>query len=123
MWITSDGRQPTAQEQAAFLAGRQKSAVVFCGSGNNGGDGVAAARLLLNQGWRVKCVLVGSREKMTGDCREMARRLAEAGGTLEDFHADQPGEYLGFDVAVDALFGIGLHSSLRPDAAQAAGLM
>ena len=123
VWITSDGRQPTAQEQAAFLAGRQKSAVVFCGSGNNGGDGVAAARLLLNQGWRVKCVLVGSREKMTGDCREMARRLAEAGGTLEDFHADRPGEYLCFDVAVDALFGIGLHSPLRPDAAQAAGLM
>ena len=99
----------------------EQSAVVFCGSGNNGGDGVAAARFLLEAGWRVKCILVGRREKMTPDCVEMERRLAAAGGNLEDFCPEA--EYDGFAVAVDALFGIGLNSPLRPDAAKAVGEM
>ena len=95
------------------------SAVVFCGPGNNGGDGVAAARLLLGAGWWVKCVLVGKREKMTPDCREMERRLNAAGGTLEDFDPEDKESYLGFDAAVDALFGVGLNSPLRADAQKA----
>ncbi|MCD8376038.1 MAG: NAD(P)H-hydrate dehydratase, partial [Oscillospiraceae bacterium] len=98
-----------------------RRAAVFCGPGNNGGDGVAAARLLLKQGWSVRCFLVGRREKMTEDCREMERRLREAGGRLEDFEEEPPeGE---FDAAVDALFGIGLNSPLRPEAARAAAWM
>lgn len=95
------------------------SAVVYCGPGNNGGDGIAAARFLLREGWNVKCVLVGKREKMTGDSREMERRLAEAGGVLEDFDPENRAKYIGYDVAIDALFGIGLNSELRPDAAEA----
>ncbi len=95
------------------------NAVVFCGPGNNGGDGIAAARLLLREGWRVKCVLVGKREKMTEDSREMERRLIEAGGVLEDFDPEDRDESPAFDVAVDALFGIGLNSELRPDAVKA----
>lgn len=99
------------------------SAVVYCGPGNNGGDGVAAARLLLEAGWRVKCVLVGDRAKMTPDCREMERRLNAAGGTLEDFDPKDEEAYLGFDAAVDAMFGVGLNSPLRPDARRAAEWM
>ena len=91
-WITRDGREPTPDEQAEFWAMRRRSAVVYCGPGNNGGDGVAAARMLLEAGWRVKCVLVGEREKMTDGCLEMERRLSEAGGMLEEFGAGDWGE-------------------------------
>lgn len=122
-WITRDGREPTPEEQAEFWAMRRRSAVVYCGPGNNGGDGVAAARMLLEAGWRVKCVLVGEREKMTDGCLEMERRLSEAGGMLEEFGAGDWGEYVGYDVAVDALFGVGLRGELGPDAAQAARQM
>lgn len=118
-WVTTDGKEPSEEEKAAYWANLQRSAAVFCGPGNNGGDGIAAARFLLKEGWRVKCVLVGKREKMTEDSREMERRLIEAGGMLEDFDPEDAGKYLGFDVAVDALFGIGLNSDLRPDAARA----
>ena len=118
-WITNAGQVPSAEEQAAFWAARQRSAVVFCGPGNNGGDGLAVARLLLGEGWRVKCVLVGDRGRMTPDSREMERRLLAAGGELEDFSPDDRAGYSGFDVAVDALFGVGLHSDLRPDAVEA----
>lgn len=123
VWFTTDGREPTAEEQAAFWASRQRSAIVFCGPGNNGGDGLAVARLLLGEGWGVKCVLVGNREKMTSDSREMERRLLEAGGALEDFQPDHRGDYMGYDVTIDALFGVGLHSDLRPDAAEAVSCM
>ena len=104
-------------DEVLTLPVEERSAVVFCGSGNNGGDGVAAARFLLERGWRVKCVLVGRREKMTADCAEMERRLLAAGGRLEDLAAD--GDYSGYSVAVDALFGIGLNSPLRPDGVKA----
>ena len=121
-WITEDGHMPTQEEQAEFWAMRQRSAVAYCGPGNNGGDGGAAARLLLEMGWRVKCVLVGDRAKMTPGCREMERRLHEAGGVLEDFDPENWTQYMPFDVAIDALFGVGLTRSLEGDAALAAGL-
>lgn len=122
-FIPGEGRRPTPGEEAASRADGQHSAVVFCGPGNNGGDGVAAARLLLREGWRVRCVLVGRREKMTDDCREMERRLGEAGGALEDFAPESRAEYMGYDVAIDALFGVGLNSALRPDAEEAVRIM
>ena len=111
------------EEQQAFFARQQRSAVIFCGPGNNGGDGIAAARFLLEAGWRVKCVLVGKREKMTADSREMERRLNQAEGILEDFHPENWSDYTGFDVAIDAMFGVGLNSNLRSDAAEAVRLM
>lgn len=118
-WVTRDGREPTPEEQAEFWAMRGRSAIAFCGPGNNGGDGVAAARMLLELGWRVRCVLVGPREKMTGDCLEMERRLSGAGGILEDFNPEDRGRYVGYDVAIDALFGVGLNGELGSDAATA----
>lgn len=119
-WVTTDGHAPTPEEQAEFWAMRRRSAIVWCGPGNNGGDGVAAARLLMEMGWRVKCVLVGDRDKMTGDCLEMERRLVEEGGMLEDFDPEHKEQYMPFDVAIDALFGVGLRRDLGPDAALAA---
>ena len=122
-WITEDGHMPTQEEQAEFWAMRRRSAIVWCGPGNNGGDGVAAARLLLEMGWRVKCVLVGDRAKMTDDCRSMERRLAEEGGVLEDFDPENWEQYMPFDVAIDALFGVGLTRDLEGDAALAARMI
>ncbi len=114
---------PSEEEKAGFFARQQRSAVVFCGPGNNGGDGIAAARFLMENGWRVKCVLVGKREKMTADSREMEHRLNQIGGVLEEFAPENWTEYVGFDVAIDALFGVGLNSELRSDAVEAVRLM
>lgn len=101
----------------------KRSAIIYCGCGNNGGDGIAAARFLLCEGWKVKCVLVGERQKMTEDSREMERRFNRCGGVVDDFDILLAQEYDNYEVAVDALFGVGLHSELRCDAQQAVQCM
>ena len=69
------------REIAALLGDvRGKRAAIFCGSGNNGGDGAAAARILTMIGAEVRVLLTGDREKMTPDLTEMLRRYEEIGG-------------------------------------------
>lgn len=102
-----------------------KSAAIFCGSGNNGGDGIGAALHLLKQGLEVRAFLTGSREKMTSDTLEMERRFAELGGVLEDFASSPDAAYFSknCDVIIDAIFGIGLNTELRGSALDAVRLM
>ncbi len=74
------------------------------------------ARLLLEAGFEVRCILVGQREKLTCDTRAMEARLAAAGGVLEPFTPDDPdfaAWCLKADVMVDAIFGIGLNTEVR----------
>ena len=108
------------------LAGGTGRAVCFCGPGNNGGDGIACARLLREAGLEVRCVLVGDRERLTPDARTMEARLAAAGGCLEPFAPDDPAFAawcLEADVMVDALFGIGLSRPVEGDALIAVHMM
>lgn len=114
-----------AAEASAFLKNRisedrQEMAIrtaVFCGPGNNGGDGVAAARFLAEQGKKVRAFLVGKREKMTADTRLMEERLVQTGLELEDWEGseEQKGWCSSADLIVDAILGIGLKGEVRPD--------
>ena len=91
---------------------------LFCGPGNNGGDGIAAARLLREWGYRVRAFLVGDRTKMTPDARAMEERLAEAGGALEPLDLEDrllTAWLSTCDCYVDALFGVGLKRPVEGD--------
>ncbi|MCC8122208.1 MAG: NAD(P)H-hydrate dehydratase [Oscillospiraceae bacterium] len=115
-----------AEKMLPAGAGAVKRAAVFCGAGNNGGDGVAAARLLRAAGWQVDACLVGQREKMSADCAEMERRLIAGGGKLISFtenFAEMERCAMAADVIVDALFGIGLNAAIRGAGAEAVALM
>ena len=98
----------------------QERVAIFCGPGNNGGDGAAAARFLRKSGLAVRTFLVGKREKMTDDTREMERRLVELGGLLEDWNdSDEQKNWCeNADALVDAILGIGLHGAVREDTAK-----
>ena len=110
----SDGGELPEPVRALLDRRRQDSApwaAVFFGPGNNGGDGLAAARLLLQRGVSVRTILVGDWAKMTADAREMARRLQAVGGEIEAFDPDdlEQSAWLGLcDCAIDALLGVGL---------------
>ena len=100
-------------------------AAALCGPGNNGGDGIAAIRLLFLRGVQVRAFLVGSYEKMTPDALEETRRLSECGVELEPFDpesADQRRWILGCHVLLDALFGVGLSREIAPDSPFAAAI-
>ena len=93
-------------------------AAVFCGSGNNGGDGIAAARLLFLEGVKVRAFLVGDYEKLTPDAMEQTRRLSECGVELEPFDAsdeDQAAYAKSCHVLIDAIFGVGLSRDIAPE--------
>lgn len=101
------------------------TAAVLCGAGNNGGDGIGAARYLFLKGVRVRALLVGAYEKLTPDALEETRRLSECGVELEPFDPENAGQrafVLGADVCVDALFGVGLSRPIAPDSAFAAAI-
>lgn len=113
--LMTNAAKELAKAASAYL-GPTRSAVVFCGGGNNGGDGICAASLLLRRGWAVRCLFTGRRDKMSPDCAEMARRLIELGGRLEDFDPRDPGQReaaMKTELIIDAVFGIGLNSELR----------
>jgi NAD(P)H-hydrate epimerase len=95
---------------------------VFCGSGNNGGDGYVAARHLRNSGFNVRVVLCGPREKVKGDAAINLDILERLGQSIKLLDVNRPnaaeqvkafGE--GFDMVVDALFGTGLKGRLSDE--------
>ena len=100
----------------------------FCGAGNNGGDGIAAARLLHLRGVRVRAFLVGDYEKLTPDALEETGRLSECGVELEPYdpeNGDQSAWAWGSHVLIDAVFGVGLSREIAPESryARAIALM
>ena len=111
-----------AEEAVRFLERENGScgrrpyrAAVFCGPGNNGGDGAAAARFLAERGLETRAFLVGSREKMTADTRLMVERLAQAGLALEDWQTEEQKDWCACaDLILDALLGVGLRGEVRP---------
>lgn len=110
----------------------RKSVLTFCGKGNNGGDGAAAARLLATAGALVDVVLIGKVEETGGDARinyDRLRSWKQASELRESKAAQGPPGGINFfecdsesgweqlrvtvlnaphDVVIDALFGTGL---------------
>ena len=93
-----------------------RTAAVFCGTGNNGGDGFVLARALHEAGKLVKLVLVGGNPK-TADAIlnwEKAQALNIPIKALEDLTEEEKTWILNADTVVDALYGTGFHGELRP---------
>lgn len=98
---------------------------VFCGAGNNGGDGIAAARQLFMKGVRVRVFQVGSFERMTPDALEETRRLSECGVDLELYVPEdlsQSSWARSSHVLIDAVFGVGLSREIAPESMYAAAI-
>lgn len=77
---------------------------VVCGSGNNGGDGFAIARILQNNRYSVETFCVGNPEHYTEETQEQMYRLQECGGKIT-YGMPQEDSY---SVVIDAVFGVGL---------------
>lgn len=98
----------------------QFKVVIFCGGGNNGGDGFGAARWLASYGIAVKIFLVGTTlEKITGDAASELAMLKAAGLGVQLLTKEE--DWLTAELAVerssvvvDAILGTGFSGELRP---------
>jgi hydroxyethylthiazole kinase-like uncharacterized protein yjeF len=98
--------------------GEAESAAIFCGPGNNGGDGLAIARHLSVRGWETRIFLVtGGRERspdaaaQLAICRKIELPILEIAAEKELRVALEAAADC--DVVVDALFGTGLARPLE----------
>ncbi|MCI0653907.1 MAG: NAD(P)H-hydrate dehydratase [Methylococcaceae bacterium] len=83
----------------------RQSIAVFCGAGNNAGDGYVLARLAQDAGYPVKVHALISPEKLCGDAAMVFREFLDQAGQFSEFTGGlaEPA-----DVIVDALLGTGL---------------
>lgn len=77
--------------------------LVVCGSGNNGGDGFAAARLLAEEGMHAEVLFAGKETSLSRECA-IQKKIAERMG-IKIFTEIPQKEYT---VIIDAVFGVGL---------------
>lgn len=96
--------------------------MIFCGSGNNGGDGFVVARLLANAGFQVTVVLVSGDPKTqdAGTNFQLLSDLPVSIITMDGMEEDALEQGDMPDVLVDAMFGTGFHGVLRGNGLKAA---
>jgi NAD(P)H-hydrate epimerase len=82
--------------------------LVCCGPGNNGGDGLAIARLLLAKGYALNVWLVAEDDRLSPDCRLNLERLPAAVALTRVSADTSIPASIEADFIVDALFGTGL---------------
>ena len=98
---------------ADFVLSRYSTAgriVVFCGKGNNGGDGFVAARRLHQQGKKVQVILLAEPGDLRGDAAIMFGKLAEpaiAVRSSEELKSERVQSSLHADLYLDAVLGTG----------------
>src|SRR5271165_2728267 len=90
--------------------GAVQRVVVFCGKGNNGGDGFVAARRLHQQGKTVQVLLLADPAELKGDAAVMYGKLpvaAIAVHSSEELNSDRVRRSLPADLYLDAILGTG----------------
>ncbi len=89
--------------QIAVDFGRAVKICAVCGCGNNGADGVAAARILTWQGMAVDIIIAGDKEHATEEFNIQLDIAVRSGMAVRNLSAIDE-----YDIIIDAVFGIGL---------------
>lgn len=113
--ITSlDLMERASQNIAAWIHSRfslSRPVTIFCGPGNNGGDGLAVARLLLQYGYSVR-TYIAEASSYSDDFRINEQRLRDI-SMPERFSGDTTVSFQPDEIIIDALFGSGLNRPLE----------
>ncbi len=105
------GAGVVAAMETRFGPMKGKTVTIFCGKGNNGGDGFVVARLLHRKRVHVQVCLLAHARDLTGDARLMYRRMGKEVGTSHVVRAPSPDRMRHLTqrshLLVDALLGTG----------------
>jgi NAD(P)H-hydrate epimerase len=95
---------------------------IFCGKGNNGGDGLAIARLLIKRSYSVKVFVLDQSQNASEDFKTNLERLKELKADCISILSKEDDlkqiEFTPTTLIIDALFGTGLNKSLSGLVAQ-----
>ena len=95
---------------------RKNRILIFCGKGNNGGDGLAIARLLIDEGYsNIKTYIADFSAKSSQDFEYNLERLQLKDGLIFYIKTVEDLDYEDTDVIIDALLGSGLNKPLTGD--------
>lgn len=126
--LMEQAARAVADKTAALLGNqRGKKVLVVCGPGNNGGDGLAAARMLLERGFDTDVWLAG--EPKTEECRANLKYfLAIAGERVTRIDRELPFDGVtcwppAYDALIDAVFGTGFRGAPKGIYAELIALM
>ena len=96
-----------------------KRFIFFCGTGNNGGDGLAIARKLILAGKTVKIYVYGSILKASSEFNTNYNILCNIGIEIKKINMEYANEIISCveecDVVIDAIMGIGLNRDIEGD--------
>ncbi|MGP1612642.1 MAG: NAD(P)H-hydrate dehydratase [Catonella sp.] len=101
-----------------LISNKNKKVIAICGSGNNGGDGVACARILYEWGFNVEVLVVGKEEKFT---KQIKSQVDLAVNSEVEVKIVEPSELITNDddfedvIIIDAIFGVGFKGRLEGD--------
>ena len=99
----------SAFEEIKKISCDSQSYLIVCGTGNNGADGLALARMLLLDGRKATVVRIGDTKKETEQFKKQMEILNAYGfPVLEDIPQENA-----YDVIVDAIFGVGLSKNVE----------
>ena len=82
--------------------------LAVCGSGNNGGDGIAAARILHQKGYSCDVLLLRASNGLTELAQQQLEIAKKTGVTIYETDSDEFPGFATYNVLIDAIFGIGL---------------
>ena len=88
---------------------KPESIIVFCGSGNNAGDGYLLATFAIESGLKVKVMNIDPNDNLKGDAKRAKESFLKAGGKTETWSSELE---LTCDWIIDAIFGIGINRDL-----------
>lgn len=94
---------------------RQQSFVVVCGMGNNGGDGLALTRLLIQEGYPASALVLRYAEQFSPDASLNLKRLHQSAPDCIAI-LNESDDFLGISddvVIIDALFGTGINRPIQ----------
>ena len=98
---------------ASNYSSNENAVALFCGNGNNGGDGIAVARILHSVGYLVKLFIVETSSIYSDDCSLNIDWAKKAGVDITTIvSVDQIPSLDNINVVVDAIFGTGLSRPL-----------
>ncbi len=113
--LMENAGRSVAEIVTGILPSPKSSIFLFCGKGNNGGDGLVAARYLAKRHYPVQIFLFCQPSDLKNDPAINFKKLSGLNIPIHVIPSDVLGapEVAKTDLMVDALFGVGLKSDLR----------